>query len=119
MDRIAEKVKKYQSILVQYMEGMAQQRNGTASDSLEYQVIADQYRNHFQLVRLGWNKHKFNFLVLLHFDIHPQTGKIWIQQNNTEWLVADDLQKYGVPATDIVLGFKPEYIRAMGAFAVN
>lgn len=119
MDRITEKIQRYQTVLIQYLEEMAIERNGIAGDTLEYQVIADQQRNHFQLVRVGWHNRKFNFLVLLHFDINPKTGKIWIQQNNTEWLVADDLQGRGVSSNDMVLGFKPEYIRAMGAFAVN
>ncbi|MDZ4683380.1 MAG: element excision factor XisI family protein [Saprospiraceae bacterium] len=90
-----------------------------ANARLAYQVIADAKRNHFQLVRLGWHNHKFNYLVLLHFDLNPETGKIWIQQNNTEWLVADDLEDRGVEQSDIVLGFKPEYIRALGSYAVS
>ncbi len=114
-----QKIEKYQIILTDYLESLAAQRNNLPNIKLKYEVIADTKRNHFQLTRLGWHHHKFNFLVLIHFDLNPETGKVWIQQNNTEWLVADDLIDKGIPPTDIVLGFKPEYLRALSSFALQ
>ena len=50
--------------------------------------------------------------VLLHLDIKPD-GKVWVQQNNTEHLLAQELPPYGVPVEDIVVGFRPAYMRGM------
>jgi hypothetical protein len=119
MDTLTTKIEKYQTIITDLFEFYAGQRNSLPNAKLKYEVLADIKRNHFQLTRLGWHNHKFNFLVLVHFDLNQETGKIWIQQNNTEWLVADDLIEKGIPASDIVLGFKPEYIREVSAFAVS
>ncbi|MBN8822093.1 MAG: XisI protein [Spirosoma sp.] len=38
--------------------------------------------------------------------------------NNTDILVTDDLMERGIPASDIVIGFLPEYMRAYSGFAV-
>jgi hypothetical protein len=37
--------------------------------------------------------------------------KVWIQRDFTEERVASELVELGVPKTDIVLGFKPPYMR--------
>lgn len=110
MDALNEKIKKYQSILLAYLDQLAEERNNASAQHLEYQVIGDTVRNHFQLVRLGWVKYKFVHLVLLHFDIYAN-GEIWLQLNNTEILVDRELIAMGIDPADIVLGFQPEYIR--------
>lgn len=110
MDAIDEKIIKYQEIIYQYLEELATERNNASAQHLEYQVISDTKRNHFQLVRLGWVKYKFVHLVLLHFDI-KSTGEIWLQLNNTEILVDRELVLRGVNPADIVIAFQPEYMR--------
>lgn len=110
MDTLTEKITKYQNILLQYLNQLAEERNNASAQHLEYQVIGDTVRNHFQLVRLGWIKYRFVHLVLLHFDVHPN-GEIWLQLNNTEILVDRELVAMGVDPADIVLGFQPEYVR--------
>lgn len=114
MDALNEKIVKYQHILYQYLDELATERNNASAEHLEYQVLADTTRNHFQLLRLGWVKYRFVHFVLFHFDIKPN-GQIWLQLNNTEILVDRALIAQGVMAEDIVIGFQPEYVRqAMG-----
>ena len=110
-----EKLKKYQEIIVTYLEEYAAIPYAN-SPGIEKQVIADPKRNHFQLVVVGWNKTKFEHATIFHFDI--KNGKIWVQQNWTEQPIADELVKRGVEKSDIVLGFLPEYAREMSGFAV-
>jgi hypothetical protein len=45
-------------------------------------------------------------------------GKIWIQCNNTEREIVDELMEKGVERQDIVLGFIPPYARIHSGFAV-
>jgi len=52
----------------------------------------------------------------LHFDII--NGKIWVQQNGTEWEVGDMLEAQGVPKHDIVAGFLPPELREYSTYAV-
>ena len=66
---------------------------------------------YFQLLKIGWdsvNEH-FVFGILFHFDIIDD--KIWLQLNNTEFPVVDELIEHGIPKSDIVLGFQPPIIR--------
>ena len=53
--------------------------------------------------------------TIIHVDIRD--GKIWIQRDFTEEGVARKLVDLGVPKTDIVLGFKPPYMRQFNDFA--
>lgn len=109
-----DKVKKYQSIILTFLQEQASYR--VANADLQNQVIADTERNHFQLVRVGWRKDRFVHVCPFHFDI--QGGKIWIQQNRTDVEVAEALTEMGVPPSDIVIGFLPAEIRAASGFAM-
>jgi XisI protein len=109
-----KKIKKYQTILENFL-------NKEAEDSkipeIEFQVIADKQNNHFQLVETGWYEKRYIHSVIFHFQIKP-SGKIWLLANNTDILVAEELMKLSVPASDIVIGFHPINIRQFTGFAV-
>ena len=76
----------------------------------EVQMICDRDRDQYQLVSLGWQGHQRFYSVLIHLDI--KNGKIWIQRNETDRLIAQELVLMGVPREDIVLGLQPEYARS-------
>ena len=58
-------------------------------------------------------------MVLIHLFIHPEMGNIWIQQNNTERLIDEDLRELiDLPNEHLVLGFSPEYMRVHSAYGV-
>lgn len=107
----------YAQILANYVKKLAEERNNALGNSIEYQAIVDENGGHFQLLSMGWSGYKFVYQVLMHFDLKPN-GKVWVQQNNTEILIDKDLGEMGIPKTDIVPGFKPEEMRALGGFAV-
>lgn len=113
---VADKISQYEGILAEYLKMLAAQYGNYPDDDLQHLVITDQEHGHFQLTRTGWHDHRFYFMVLMHFDLKPD-GKIWIQQNNTETLIAERLVEKGVSASDIVLGFRPEYMRPATGYA--
>ena len=53
----------------------------------------------------------------MHVDI--KDNKIWIQHDGTEIGIAGELEKLGVPKSDIVLGFHAPYKRKFTDFAVG
>lgn len=87
------------------------------STDVDTQLILDRERNHYQLVRIGWDKRLFRYSVIFHFDIKPD-GKIWIQVNSTDRDVAEELEQMGVPKSDIVIGFQPPQYRPYTGYAV-
>ena len=118
MDKLSIKIKKNQEAVSKYIQNLAKEYNQALGNKLAYQSIIDTKNNHFQLVKMGWSNDSFIYRVLLHFDINYKTGNIWIQQNNTEILIEEDLKKFDVPKTNLVLGFRPESMRKYSDFAV-
>lgn len=110
-----DKIKRYEAIILAFLNDYAKTELANAKN-VETQIISDTQQHHYQLMRIGWLKNEFIHHCVFHFDIKNE--KIWIQQNNTELQVADELVQLGVSASDIVLGFQPESVRALSGFAV-
>jgi hypothetical protein len=118
MDILKNKIKKYQKILATYIQELADENNTSLGNDVTYQAIIDVKANHFQLVRMGWQQNRSLYAVLIHLDINAETGNIWVQQNNTEILLDEDLEKKGIPKKHFVLGFRPAQMRVFSDYAV-
>lgn len=110
-------VNKYQKIILNLLKDYAAIKS-PVWPNVENQIIADNQNHHYQLVRMGWDQKK-NFIhyITFHFDIIE--GKIWIQANNTDRQIADELIQAGVKEKDIVLGFHTPEVRKLTRFAVG
>jgi hypothetical protein len=109
------KVAAYQKLLTDVLEEYAADYNRNALGDTKAQVLCDYQSNHFQLMRLGWRNGDYRFGVIFHFDIRD--GKIWLQENRTDILIAQELVERGVPKDDIVLGLQPAQDRAYTGYA--
>ena len=118
MDKLSIKIQQNQKILTQYIQTLAKQYNTALGNKMIYQSLIDTKNNHFQLLKMGWQNDQFIYNVLLHLDINAQSGNIWIQRNNTEILLENDLKKFNVTKKQLVLGFRPESMRKYSEFAV-
>ncbi len=118
MDSLKAKINKNKKILAAYIRELAEEKNNALGNDLTYQAIIDLTSNHFQLVRIGWHENKYIYNILIHLDINPDTGNIWVQQNNTEILLDDELRHKGIPKNNFVLGFRPAAMRSFSDFAV-
>ena len=98
------KVKTYQKILLSFLEDYSKITYANAPN-LEQQILVDTKRNHFQLVSVGWQKGKFIYDVVFHFDIKNE--QIWIQQNWTDIKLRQELVERGVENKDIFVAFSP------------
>ncbi|MBW4666163.1 MAG: XisI protein [Cyanomargarita calcarea GSE-NOS-MK-12-04C] len=83
---------------------------------VENELIFDTAHDHYQLMRVGWNKLSRVYHTVMHFDI--KDGKIWIQQNMTDVDLAQELVDMGVSKDDIVLGLQPPYKRPYTGYGV-
>ncbi|MCF8246512.1 MAG: XisI protein [Saprospiraceae bacterium] len=109
-----DKLRKYQDIVIGYLNEQAQIIPANLPD-IESHVIVDRENNHFQLLQTGWQESKYIFTVVMHFDIKEE--KVWFQRNITEHDAVDVLMERGVAKEDIVLGFRPPFARAYSGFA--
>ena len=109
-----EKLENYQNIITQLLEEYAEYLN---EPNIETQVICDYKRNHFQLVKIGWENNKRYHYCVFHFDIKNE--KIWLQENNTDIPITSDLERLGVIKSEIVLGIHAPSLRRYSDYAVS
>lgn len=81
------------------------------------QLICDEKRNSYQLIRLGFENGRRIHYCVFHFDIRNE--KIWIQQDNTDIPVAQLLLDLGIKHNEIVLAFHAPFIRELSDFALE
>ncbi len=110
-----DKIDLYRQYIKQILTEHAQ--ISTDNDTVKPQLIFDNENDHYQLAYVGWQGEKRVFGPVMHFDI--VNGKIWIQYNGTEELVADRLVELGVPSSEIVIGFYSPFKRQFTAYAVE
>jgi XisI protein len=81
-------------------------------------VITDNKKHHYQILLEGWGvKEKHDLKIFMHFHIRPN-GKIYILENHSSTDVGEALMDSGVPKSDIVLAFLPEYAREISGYAL-
>lgn len=109
-----DKITQYEKYITDFLREYSSEKPVNLP-KVENQVIIDSTNHHYLLLRVGWNDKEFIHHCVFHFDIKDE--KIWLQQNWTEVLVADILVEKGVPKSDIVLGFEPDFMRPYSGFA--
>jgi hypothetical protein len=116
MDRLESKIKKYQAIIIDYLQERAAIKPANLTEC-ENIVLSDTERHHYQLLTMGWAGNRYVHSISFHLDI-ADNGKIWIRANWTDTDIAEVLEAQGVPKSDIVLGFFPAYMRELSDYAV-
>lgn len=99
-----------QKILTEYSKGRL------INSEIEIQIVFDTERDHYQIVNLGWDGHRRIYNCVMHLDI--KDGRIWIQRNQTDRRIADELVEMGVLKEEIVLGLQPAYVREYTGYGV-
>lgn len=110
-----EKIERFQQIIIQVLQEWLEVKSSHDKDVKNY-LLVDKENHHFQLLRMGWADESYVFNPLIHFDIIDE--KIWLQANNTDVDVAEDLVLAGIDRQDIVLGLQPPFVRPHTAYGV-
>jgi hypothetical protein len=112
-----EKVEQYRQILKEVLTDFTKGRSShLQSSDVETQLIIDNQNDHYQVLRVGWRNRVQVFLVIFHFDI--KNGKVWLQQNVSDYDIIGDLEAKGIPKSDIVLAFHSPQMRPFTGYAV-
>ena len=107
---------KYKEIIKNILNEHAQYR-ACIPDSYDSQVLFDDERGRYLILDIGWSDDKYLHATPIHLDLID--GKIWIQFDDTEEGIANDLLAAGVPKNDIVLGFRHPQVRQYTSFAAT
>ena len=109
-----EKVTKYQNIILEILEKYANAES-SENEHIETELVVDKERHHYLLMHVGWDDKTPVYHTIVHIDIRD--GKVWLQQDWTDAVLADELVEMGIPQSDIVLGFLAPYKRPHSGFA--
>jgi hypothetical protein len=84
---------------------------------VETHIAFDMERDLYLMFHIGWRGEKRVYGCVIHIEI--KDGKIWIQRDGIEGGVANELIEFGVPKSDIVLGYRSPYMRQFTELAVG
>jgi hypothetical protein len=78
--------------------------------------VQDTVNDRYTLHHLDWSRGRYDTNLLAYLEIRD--GKIWVLTDYTEEGIANDLVRFGIPKSQIVLGFYSPSLRQEGEFAV-
>jgi len=87
-----------------------------AYGEVEDETLFDRESDRYLVVSAGWDKKRRVYGVVIHIDI--KHGKVWLQCNNTDRDIAQEMVEAGIAKEDIVLAFHPPEIRVHTGYAV-
>jgi hypothetical protein len=91
--------------------------HGVDDKTRDTQLVFDTMNHHYLYMRYDWKDFTRRYDIYVHIEIRD--GQIWVQRDNTDYGVVDELVRLGVPKSQIVLGFHPPYKRPYTGFAVG
>jgi hypothetical protein len=111
-----DKLTNYRMLIKRYLSHVESLVNREPTPGVETVCVFDEQRDHYLLLRIGWTADRRARHITLYVSIRD--GKIWVEEDWTEYGIATELLKAGVPTQDIVLGFHPPEMRPLTEFAV-
>jgi hypothetical protein len=87
-----------------------------ANVDVKNRQVFDRETDRYIILSVGWDRQRHLHSCLLHIEIID--GKVWIQLDNTEEGIAEELIQAGIAKEDIVLGFHEPEIRQYTGFAL-
>lgn len=112
-----DKTSEYRKIVVDCLKRYASLESEVSpDDEIEEQLLLDTEHDHYQILTIGWEKGKRVYYPVFHLDI--KNGKIWVQEDATDFDIVGELERRGVSKHDIVLAFHSPAKRRFSAFAV-
>lgn len=110
-----EKLERHRAVVKQLLTEYSYRK--PSYGEVEAYTCFDEKGEHYQVIRVGWNKHRRIYGCSIHMDL--KGDKIWIQYNGTEIDFADKLVEQGISKKDIVIGFHEPLARQFTDFAVG
>ena len=110
-----DKLEKYRNTIIELLKKHGENRQYLGE--VITNIIIDRENDHYLLFVDGRDKYDRIYGTVYHFDI--RNGKIWLQQNSTDIDIVEELLEYGIPKSDIVIGFHSPVKRKFTEFAVS
>lgn len=106
-------VNRYRGIISQILGNYAEFISGHPGS--EPLLVLDDAHGHYLILFAGW--HGKERELRIHVYVRMVGSKFWIEEDGTEFGIAQRLVDEGVPRQDIVLAFQTPFERRLGEFA--
>lgn len=113
METLAEKTNRYRQIIQELLGWLAAVPH--LETGIQDRTLFDQTHDSYAIISEGWNDEERIHQVVAHLEIIE--GKVWIQADNTDLVIARELEERGIPKSDIVLGFRAPSVRPLTEYA--
>lgn len=113
MENIKEKTDRYSQIIADLLTRLAAVPN--LEQGIQDRTVFDWGNDSYAVIAEGWDGEERVHHIVAHLEII--NGKVWIQADNTDLVIARELENHGIPKSDIVLGFRSPSVRAMSEYA--
>jgi XisI protein len=111
-----DRTQQYEQFVIQALQEFQDYMAGSGDQNLK--LVIDRESKNYQLMRIGWDeKRKREYGTIIHFSI--KNDKIWLEYNGTQFNPFEDLERLGVPKSDLVIGFHSESRRGLSGYAVG
>lgn len=105
----------YQTLIKRLLTQHVEADNEHPTPGVENLLIADDDGGHYLWLNVGWfQRERLNTPTAY---VRLKNGKIWIEEDWTEFGIANELMQEGVPKEDIVLAFQHPEERRLTEFA--
>ena len=85
-------------------------------EGIETQLVIDSERDHYMLIRIGWEGNKRINYAVFQFDI--KDDKIWVQENTTDVEIDREFEEMGISKKELVIGFHHPSMREYSDYAI-
>lgn len=109
-----DRVDKYREVIKEIMVRHAQIKY--SHGDIERLAVCDLEKDSYLMLSIGWDNSRRVHSVVFHLRI--RNGKIWVEDDWTEYGVASELLDAGISNEEIVLGFHSARKRPYTEFAV-
>ena len=100
-----DKIEQYRELIIKAVTESYHYRFPPKDEGIETLFLRDEQQNQYMLYQMGWSgQHPINNVIIL---MRIKQGKIWIDEDLTEYGVVTDLLRWGVPPSDIVQAWLP------------
>jgi XisI protein len=113
MDRLEHYRQSIKKLLKQYADSI----NKRPEPGVDVELVFDTENDRYLLLDVGWQETKRIHHCIFHFDI--KDGKIWVQENNTDIEVDEELGEMGISKKELVVGFHHPSMREYSDYAVS
>ncbi len=115
MEAITEKYADYRAAIEEILTDIA--AGQYLEEGIRDRAIFDEQKDSYAVISAGWADGK-EWVHDVVADLEIINGKVWIHADNTDVVIARQLERRGVPKSDIVLGFRPPEVRLETGYAV-